>query len=93
MKKTKKTITADKLDKLKYPTLEDILAVLNGGKYEKFFLSRPKIDADGHTEDLTAKGAKVYEKLTSILYACARLTGGEVENIVEELDTITTMYL
>ena len=37
-----KTISVDGLNRLEYPTLEDILAVVNGGKYEKFFLKRRK---------------------------------------------------
>lgn len=79
----------EKLDKIENPTLEDILACVNGGKYDKFFRSRPKEDTEGHREGLTRKGSQVYAKLISILYACARLTGSNVESIVEDLDNIT----
>lgn len=79
----------EKLDKIENPTLEDILACVNGGKYDKFFRSRPKEDIEGHREGLTKKGSQVYAKLISILYACARLTESNVESIVEELDQIT----
>lgn len=84
-----KTISVGKLDKLEHPTLEDILAVVNGGKYEKFFLKRHKEFPDGSREYLTKKGGEVYGKLVSILYAVARCTG-KTEDVVEALDGITT---
>lgn len=92
-----KAISVDMLDKLEHPTLEDILAVVNGGKYEKFFLKRCKEFPDGSREYLTKKGGEVYGKLVSILYAVARCTGVDenyngghtTEDVVEALDDIT----
>lgn len=86
----RRTISVDMLDKLENPTLEDILAVVNGGKYEKFFLKRRKEFPDGSREYLTKKGGEVYGRLVSILYAVARCTGITMEGIVEVLDDITT---
>lgn len=83
-----KRITADELSHKKCPTLEDIMAVVNGGKYEKFFLNEVKKFKDGSREPFTIKGAKVYADLVNILYACARLTEGDVEDIVETMDGI-----
>jgi hypothetical protein len=93
-----KKISVDKLDNLAHPTLEDILAVVNGGKYEKFFLKRHKEFPDGSREYLTKKGGEVYGRLVSILYAVAKCTGfnktyngGHTMNdVVEALDDITT---
>ena len=82
-----KTITQPKLDALENPTLEDILAFVNGGKYDKFFLGRPKESPDGSRQYLTLKGGRVYGKLVSIIYACARLTGVD-EDMVETMDNI-----
>ena len=90
----KKRISVGGLSPEKHPTLEDIMAFVNGGKYERFFLSKPKIFPDGSQKDMTAKGQKVYSALINILYACANLTGeDEVEQIVSELDDITHLYL
>lgn len=82
-------ITKEGLDSLKNPTLEDVLMFVNDGKYSPFFLKHPKEFKDGSREFLTRKGAKVYGKLVSILYACARLTDADdVENVVETMDRI-----
>lgn len=94
----RKTISVDRLDKLEHPTLEDILAVVNGGKYEKFFLKRHKEFPDGSREYLTKKGGEVYGRLVSILYAVAKCTGIDkncngghtTDDVVEVLDNITT---
>lgn len=83
-------ITKEGLDSLKNPTLEDIMMFVNDGKYSPFFLQRPKVFKDGSKEFFTRKGAKVYGKLISILYACARLTDVDVEDIVETLDNIVS---
>lgn len=85
-----RTISVDMLDKLEHPTLEDILAVMNRGKYEKFFLKRRKEFPDGSREYLTKKGGEVYGRLVSILHAVARCTGITTEDIVDVLDDITT---
>ena len=81
-----KKITASALDKMETPTLEDILAVFNGGRCEGLLLKRIKTYSDGSRNGLTRRGGKVYGDLVSILYACARITGGDVEDIVETLD-------
>jgi len=81
-------ITTKKLDELKNPTLEDLLAVMNDGKYDRFFLRRPREFPDGSRQFMTRKGNKMYDRLTSILYAVARLTDVDMENTVETLDTI-----
>ena len=88
-----KKITEEELDSKGWCSLEDILAFVNGGKYEKFYLSRPKEYSDGSRQFLTRKGAKVYGRLVSILYACARVCGDDdtsaaVNELVEELDSI-----
>lgn len=83
-------ITVEQLSSLKNPTLEDIMMLVNGGKYSPFFLQRPKVFKDGSREFFTRKGGKVYGKLVSILYACARLTDVNVEDIVETMDNIVS---
>ena len=92
-----RAITAEQLDGMKYPTLEDILAFVNGGKYQKFFLKRPKMCPDGSWEVFTPAGARAYGGLTALLYAVDRLTqmtetyggGYDMNGVVEELDAIT----
>lgn len=91
----KRTITKAQLCSEKHPTLEDVLAFVNCGKYKRFFLERPEDRPDGRREFLTRRGAAVYGRLTALLYAVDRLvrpmrdgryTMGE---IVEKLDEIT----
>ena len=92
-----KNITEDGLGRMKHPTLEDILAFLNGGRYRKFFLEQPKVFPDGSVREFTAAGSRIYGRLVSILYAVERLTqmtathedGYTIEDVVEELDSIT----
>lgn len=88
-------ITVEQLDKLENPTLEDILALVNGGNYDKFFRDKPREFPDGSREYMTAKGAKAYGRLTCLLYAvhrCANMedySGGySMDDVVEELDYI-----
>ena len=96
-RRRRKTITAERLDAMKYPTLEDVLAFVNGGKYQKFFLKHPKVYRDGSAEVFTPAGARAYEGLTILLYAVDRLTcmtetyngGYDMNGVVEELDSIT----
>lgn len=88
MKRTK-TISVAGLDAKEFPSLEDILAVVNGGRYGRFFLKRVKVDAEGRRDGLTQEGARVYGRLVSILYAVARLTDHDMEDAVETLDGIT----
>ena len=88
-----KKITAEQLDVLKDPTLEDILALVNNGKYGKFFRDRPYEFGDGSRECMTLKGIRAYIRLTSILFACGRLVGNDelrasMYDIVERLDGI-----
>lgn len=96
-RRRKATITVDELGEKNAPTLEDILAFVNEGKYQKFFLDKPKVYPDGSVEEFTAKGARVYRKLIVILYAVDKLTqmtetyngGYTIGAVVEELDSIT----
>jgi hypothetical protein len=86
-------VTVERLDSFGNPTIEDILAFVNGGKYGKFFRSRPYVFKDGSKEYLTVKGSKLYRRLISTIYACVRAVGNEkiansVEGLVEELDRI-----
>ena len=93
----RKNITVDRLGRMSHPTLEDILAFLNGGRYRKFFLERPKVYPDGSVEEFTAAGSRIYRRLVAVLYAVERLTqmtathkgGYTIEGVVEELDSIT----
>lgn len=95
-KRMGRRITVERLDAMDYPTLDDVLAFVNDGEYEKFFLRRPKVSRDGSLEYLTKKGARVYGRLTSILFAVDRLTqmtetydgGYNMNTVVEELDSI-----
>ena len=95
---TTRQITTEQLDERKYPTLEDILAFVSGGKYQKFFLKHPKVYRDGSAEMLTPVGARAYRRLTSLLYAVDRLTqmtetyegGYNMDSVVEELDEIAS---
>lgn len=66
-------------------TLEDILIALGS---KKPFLDKVIINEDGGRQPFTKDGAKVYEKLTEILYAVGELTHTDMNDIVEELDSI-----
>lgn len=66
-------------------TLEDILNAL-GSKNP--FLDKIIIDEDSERQPFTKGGAKAYEKLTEILYAVGELTNTDMNDIVEELDSI-----
>jgi hypothetical protein len=81
-------ISQEQLNALPHPTLEDIMMFVNGGRYTPFFLNKPKRFKDGSKNCFTRAGAKVYSKLISIIYACARLTNEDVESLVETLDNI-----
>lgn len=95
-RRRRRNITAERLDAVKYPTLEDVLAFMNGGKYQKFFLKHPKTYPDGSCEAFTPAGARAYGRLTSLLYAVDRLTqmtetyngGYDMNGVIEELDLI-----
>ena len=66
-------------------TLEDILNTLGS---KKPFLDKIIIDEDGGRQPFTKGGAKAYGKLTEILYAIGELTNTDMNDIVEELDSI-----
>lgn len=66
-------------------TLEDILNTLGS---KKPFLDKIIIDEDSGRQPFTKSGAKAYEKLTEILYAVGELTNTDMNDIVEELDSI-----
>lgn len=88
-----KKITVEQLDALKDPTLEDILALVNNGKYGKFFRDRPYEFSDGSRECMTLEGVRAYGRLTSILFACGGLAGNDelrasMCDIVDRLDGI-----
>ena len=93
-----KRITAEQLDKLPGPTLEDLLAVMNGGHYASFFRQRPLVavhDGRETSDHLTRAGAKAYYRLVALLYAVARCTGvGQsgsdctMKGVVDRLDDI-----
>ena len=89
-RKAKKIRGRNILDVLPHVTLEDILAFVNNRKYESFFLQTPREFPDGSREYLTREGGKAYGELVSLIYACGRRTGINVEELVEELDSIAT---
>lgn len=66
-------------------TLEDILQELGS---KKPFLDEVIINEDGAREPFTKSGGKAYEKLTEILYTIGELTNTDMNDIVEELDSI-----
>ncbi len=68
-------------------TLEDILQVLGS---KKPFLAECEIDTEGHKQPFTKSGSKAYSKLTEILYCIENITGTNMNNVIEELDSIAT---
>ncbi len=66
-------------------TLEEILNML-GSKNP--FLEEVEVDKDGHKQPFTETGATAYKRLIELLYAVGELTGTDMENIVETLDSI-----
>ena len=63
----------------KYPSLEELLFVMNGMKKEKMFLNAVKRDNDGNVVDcFTKKGAVLYERMFDLLHGIFTLA--EVEN-------------
>lgn len=66
-------------------TLEDILRELGS---KKPFLTEMIINEDGSRQPFTKLGSKAYNKLTKILYAVGELTNTDMNDIVEELDSI-----
>ena len=80
-------ITAKKLCSMGKPTLEDLLAFVNNGKYDRFFLKRPRESPDGSRETFTKKGGKLYDDLVTLVYAIARCVGS-TDDVVKRLDEI-----
>lgn len=73
----KKTEILNKLSK--YPSLEELLFVMNGMKKEKMFLNTVKRNKDGDVVDcFTKKGAVLYERMFDLLHGIFTLA--EVEN-------------
>lgn len=66
-------------------TLEDILQVLGS---KKPFLAECEIDIEGHKQPFTKSGSKAYSKLTEILYCIGNITGTNMDDVIEELDSI-----
>ena len=99
-KRNSRKITMEEFCTLRTPALEDVLAILNGGKYEKFFLDRPREYPDGSKKYLTRKGAKLYRLLTSLLENISKITavdevfrgGYSTGDVIEELDEIVRDY-
>lgn len=91
-----KTFNVAKFDTSKDIDLETLMAFVNGGKYEKFFVDRPKKvytkrgNGEYHLEHYTKKGAQVYMRLTGLIQAIGRLTQDRAaaERLVEGLDGI-----
>lgn len=55
---------------------------------EEPFLTEMIINEDGSRQPFTKSGGKAYDKLTKILYAVGELTNTDMNDIVEELDSI-----
>lgn len=70
--------------------LEEILNVL-GSKNP--FLNKVIINEDSGRQPFTKSGEKAYEKLIEILYAIGKLTNTDMNDIIEELDSIANQYM
>lgn len=73
-------------------TLEYILKTYKfANSNSNLFLKRPYKDCDNFTITMTKQGYKAYDKLTSLLYDVAELTGtlSQVNDIINCLDNIT----
>lgn len=66
-------------------TLEDILQSLGS---EKPFLEDVESYDDGSKNPFTDSGSKAYSKLIDILYTVGTLTHTDMNDVVEELDSI-----
>lgn len=66
-------------------SLEDILKELGS---KKPFLDEMIINDDGSRQPFTKSGGKAYDKLIKILYAVGELTNTDMNDVVEELDSI-----
>ena len=81
-----------------YPSLEQLLWLMNNGKKCKVFV-KPKFDEEGRcVKCFTAKGAKLYKRLTDFIGGAIRLAfcetkdddcvGEQIAEIVEAFDEI-----
>jgi hypothetical protein len=93
-KKAKKRSFLKKIEK--YPTLEQLMWVVNGMEKCKVF-TKLKLDSEGRIEEcFTKKGAMLYGRLTDFIYGLFTLASAGAEKpmsftaneIVEELDDI-----
>ena len=63
-----------------YPTLEQLLWIMNGGKKCKVFV-KPKFDEEGRcVKCFTTKGAKLYKRLTYVIVVAIILAFYETKN-------------
>ena len=81
-----------------FPSLEQLLWLMNNGKKCKVFV-KPKFDGEGRcAKCFTAKGAKLYKRLTDFIGGAIRLAfcetkdddfvGEQIAEIVEAFDEI-----
>ncbi len=81
-----------------YPNLEQLLWIMNGGKKCKVFV-KPKFDEEGRcVKCFTAKGSKLYKRLTDFVGGALRLAfyetkdedevAEQIAEIVESFDEI-----
>jgi len=78
----------------KFPSLEVLLATVNGGKKAKFYLKCVREDSRGELHPFTKKGEKVYEDLKYILRGAAILTDtgkDEIEKIISLMDDVASL--
>jgi len=77
-----------------YPTLEQLLWLVNGGKKCKVFV-RPKFDGEGRcVKCFTAKGEKLYKRLTDFIGGAIRLAFYETKDdeIAEQIAEIVEAF-
>ena len=71
-----------------YPTLEQLLWLMNNGKKCKVFVE-PKFDSEGRcVECFTAKGEKLYKRLTDFIGSAIRLAFCETKDDDEVAEQI-----
>lgn len=66
-------------------TLEDVLQALGS---KKPFLAECEIDIEGK-HPFTKSGSKAYSKLTEMIYCIGNITGTNMNDVIEELDSIS----
>lgn len=98
--KKRRRITATQFNRMKVKTLDDILALVNGGRYDGFIRKRPKV-IDGNTawteSCFTKAGEDAYATLCEILFAVGELLSVEayrsIEDAVCELDNTMEPFI